>query len=237
MGEVLAVCRVHELHADAGTVGVTAIDKRPVDGRVKVGPLGLYADVQADRAHHGGNDQAVYVYAQEDADFWAGELGREIPPGQFGENLRTSGVDVDGAVIGERWSVGTAVLEVTQPRVPCQTFARRLGEKQWVRRFTRGNRTGAYLRVVRNGEIGAGDAVEVLVRPEHGVTVRDWFAARFGLARGSADLGPDDRGLADADALEVMAKRLLSAHATGDITLSSDMLRRAEQAAGRSVVD
>ena len=93
-------------------------------------------------------------------------------------------------------------------------------------------------RLARYGrEIGAGDTVEVLVRPEHGVTVRDWFAARFGLARGSADPGLDDRGLADADALEVLAKRRLSAHATGDITLSSDMLRRAEQAAGRSVVD
>jgi MOSC domain-containing protein YiiM len=258
MAELLAVCRVYVLHPDAGTVGVTAIDKRPVEGRIKVRPLGLYADVQADRANHGGRDQAVYAYAQEDADFWSAELGREITPGLFGENLRTRGLDVNHAVIGERWRVGSALLEVTQPRVPCQTFGRRLGEQRWVRRFTQANRTGAYLRVIENGEIGAGDAVDVVHTPVHGVTVSEWFAGRYGVARGegptaglrperagdlapvvgdAATLVPDEKGAPDPDTLEALAQRLLNAHAMGEIRLSVDMLRRSEQAAGRAVVD
>lgn len=109
MSLVTAVCRVDRLLPDSGTIGVTAIDKRPVAGKVRVRPLGLHADVQADRKHHGGEDQAVYAYADEDADYFAASLGREIPPGLFGENLRTTGVDVTGAVTGggasaRRWS-------------------------------------------------------------------------------------------------------------------------------------
>lgn len=213
MPEVLAVCRVHVLLPDAGTVGVTAIDKRPVDGRVKVRPLGLYADVQADRANHGGADQAVYAYAQEDADFWSAELGRAVTPGLFGENLRVRGLDVNRAVIGERWRIGSALLEVTQPRVPCQTFGRRLGEQRWVRRFTQANRTGAYLRVIENGEIGAGDTVDVVQTPVHGVTVADWFGARYGVARAddATDVVPGERGTPDPEALEKLARRLLDA--------------------------
>ncbi|WP_026555848.1 MOSC domain-containing protein [Arthrobacter sp. 35W] len=177
LGKVLAVCRVHQLHPDAGNVGVTAIDKRAVDGPVKVGPLGLYADLQADRKHHGGRDQAVYAYSQDDADYWAAELGREIPPGFFGENLRISGVEATGAVIGERWRIGADVLlEVTSPRVPCATFGRRMGEPQWVKRFTEAGRVGAYLRVLSKGTIAAGDAVVVEHRPEHGITIGRYFS-------------------------------------------------------------
>ncbi|WP_309081169.1 MOSC domain-containing protein [Zhihengliuella sp.] len=175
VGEVLAVCRVHQLVPDAGPVGITAIDKRPVEGPVKVGRLGLYADVQADRAHHGGEEQAVYAYAEEDAAEWAAELGCEIPPGLFGENLRVRGLAVSDAVIGERWRIGTALLEVTVPRTPCATFARRMGEPKWVRRFAERAATGAYLRVLRRGELAAGDAVAVVHRPDHGVSVRDLF--------------------------------------------------------------
>ncbi|MFI5085260.1 MAG: MOSC domain-containing protein [Actinomycetales bacterium] len=176
-GQVLAVCRVSGLLPDAGQVGVTAIDKRPVSGPVTVRALGLQADIQADREHHGGADQALYAYSQEDADFWAGRLGREIPAGLFGENLRIRGVETTGAVIGERWRIGAAVVvEVTSPRVPCATFARRMGEPQWVRRFTEAGRVGTYLRVVERGRIEAGDDVEVIVRPEHGITVGKFFA-------------------------------------------------------------
>lgn len=246
MPELLAVCRVHVLLPDAGTVGVTAIDKRPVEGRVKVRPFGLYADVQADRVNHGGLDQAVYAYAQEDADVWSAELGREVTPGLFGENLRVRGLDVNRAVIGERWQIGSALLEVTQPRVPCQTFGRRLGEQRWVRRFTRANRTGAYLRVIENGEIGAGDTVDVVQTPVHGVTVADWFAARYGVARGeepTTEARPirasaaDEKGAPDPNTLEKLARRLLDAQAAGEIRLSADMLRRSEQAARRATVD
>ncbi|MFJ3402636.1 MOSC domain-containing protein [Promicromonospora sp. NPDC090134] len=240
MAELLAVCRVYVLHPDPGTVGVTAIDKRPVEGRVKVRPYGLYADVQADRANHGGLDQAVYAYAQEDADHWSAELGREVTPGLFGENLRVSGLDVNAAVIGERWQVGSALLEVTQPRTPCQTFGRRLGEQRWVRRFTQANRTGAYLRVIENGELGAGDTVDVVHHPLHGVTVADWFGAQYGLARAAGvrdAAGSDETDEPAPESLEALAQRLLNAHAAGEIRLSVDMHRRSEQAASRAVVD
>ena len=179
---VLDVCVVHQLLADAGNVGVTAIDKRPVDGAVKVGPYGLYADVQADRKHHGGLDKAVYAYSAEDADYWAAELGRLLPAGWFGENLRTDGIDLSGARVGERWRIGDAlVVEVTGPRIPCQTFARRVGGDQehgWVRRFTQAGRPGLYLRVLERGSVSAGDVIEVLERPESGPTVADAFGGR-----------------------------------------------------------
>jgi MOSC domain-containing protein YiiM len=148
----------------------TGIDKRPVTGRVAVHPLGLEGDVQVNRKHHGGEGQAVYAYAQEDADFWVAELGRELPPGRFGENLRTSGLDVTGALLGEQWRIGTALLEVTAPRIPCANFARFWNEPQLVKRFTAHGASGAYLRVLEPGELGAGDQVEIVVRPDHGVT-------------------------------------------------------------------
>jgi MOSC domain-containing protein YiiM len=177
MPTVTAVCRVEKLLPDSGTIGITAIDKRPVAGPVRVRPLGLYADVQANRKHHGGEDQAVYAYADEDAAYFAAQLERPIEPGLFGENLRVSGLDVTGAVVGERWRIGTKlVLEVTVPRIPCSTFARRMGISGWVKRFAEEGRPGAYLRVVRAGEVTAGDTIEVVDRPEHGVTIGAMFA-------------------------------------------------------------
>ncbi|TQL54038.1 MOSC domain-containing protein [Subtercola boreus] len=150
MGVLVAACVVHGLRADPGTVGVTAIDKRPVGGPVKVRPLGLYADAQADRKHHGGEDKALYVYSSDDAAYWESQLGRTLPPGWFGENLRVSGVDVSNAPIGSRWRIGAkVVVEVSMPRTPCQTFARWVGgadERGWVKRFTAAGRPGAYLR-------------------------------------------------------------------------------------------
>ncbi|MGY1746491.1 MOSC domain-containing protein [Blastococcus sp. SYSU D00695] len=155
----------------------TGIDKRPVAGRVAVHRLGLDGDVQVNRRFHGGEGQAVYAYAQEDADWWAAELDRDLPPGRFGENLRTTGLDLTGAVLGERWRVGTALLQVTDCRIPCANFERFWGVPQLVRRFTRHGAPGAYLRVLEPGEIGAGDPVEVLDRPAHGVTVGTAFRA------------------------------------------------------------
>lgn len=153
----------------------TAIDKRPVRGRIPVGTLGLTGDVQADRKHHGGIYAAVYAYADEDAAWWADELGMDIPPGRFGENFRTSGIDVTGAEIGERWQVGTpgegALLEVTSPRTPCRTFAEHMAQVHWVKRFMQRNALGAYLRVVEKGTVSAGDPIERVTRPGHGVTI------------------------------------------------------------------
>jgi MOSC domain-containing protein YiiM len=153
----------------------SGIDKQPVAGRVAVGPLGLDGDVQVNRKHHGGEGQAVYAYAQEDADWWAAELGRELPPGRFGENLRTTGVDLRNAVLGERWAVGTTLLQVTAWRTPCANFARFWDVPDLVKRFSAHGATGAYLRVLEPGDLGAGDAVEVVTRPDHGITVGTAF--------------------------------------------------------------
>ncbi|MFV2120316.1 MOSC domain-containing protein [Streptomyces sp. Act-28] len=167
--------------------GETGIGKVPVDGPVRVtdpGPKGvggggLAGDAVRDLRHHGGSDQAVYAFAREELDRWEEELGRSLPNGSFGENLTTSGVDVDGALLGERWRIGASlVLEVTDARVPCRTFAGRLGERGWVRRFTERGAPGAYLRVVEPGEVQAGDPVEIVYRPDHDVTVAVAFRAR-----------------------------------------------------------
>ncbi|MFB7501179.1 MOSC domain-containing protein [Streptomyces sp. NPDC056161] len=164
--------------------GLTGIDKRPVDGPVRVaapgpkgsGASGLAGDAVCDLRHHGGDDQAVYAVAREDLDDWERELGRTLANGAFGENLTTSGLDVSGALIGERWRIGPrVVLEVTCGRIPCRTFQGHLGERGWVKRFTRKGAPGAYLRVIEAGEIRAGDPVEIVHRPDHDVTVAVQF--------------------------------------------------------------
>ncbi|MGW0840287.1 MOSC domain-containing protein [Streptomyces sp. NPDC002787] len=165
---------------------VTGIDKRPVDGPVRVfapGPKGVGAsgvtgDAVCNTEHHGGDDQAVYAFAREDLDGWERELGRTLPSGSFGENLTTEGVDVSGALVGERWRIGSeAVLEITSGRVPCLNFQRHLGERGWLKRFTRQGAPGAYLRVIRPGEIRAGDPIEIVHRPDHDITVALAFRA------------------------------------------------------------
>lgn len=164
----------------------TGIDKRPVDGPVAIrdpgpkgtGAVGLAGDRVGDVRHHGGADQAVYAYAREDLDAWSRALSRELRPGAFGENLTTDGLDVSGALIGERWRIGNRVLlEVTAPRIPCATFQGWLGEPGWLKRFTVAAVPGAYLRVVEPGEIQAGDPVDVVFRPVHAVTVALAFRA------------------------------------------------------------
>jgi MOSC domain-containing protein YiiM len=149
----------------------TAIWKAPVAGRVAVRGVNLDGDDQADRTVHGGPDKAVYAYAREDADWWEAELGRAIQAGGFGENLTTEGLSLTDALIGERWAVGTTVLEVCQPRFPCFKLGLRFGDPLMVRRFARARRPGAYLRIVEEGELGAGDVIEVVHRPAHGVTI------------------------------------------------------------------
>ncbi|MCF2126178.1 MOSC domain-containing protein [Strepomyces sp. STD 3.1] len=166
--------------------GVTGIDKRPADGPVRVaapgpkgvGASGLAGDTVCDTRHHGGEDQAVYAVAREDLDAWERELGRALPSGSFGENLTTTGLDVSGALIGERWRVGQdLLLEVTSGRIPCRTFQGHLGEQRWVKRFTEKAAPGAYFRVVEPGEIRAGDPVRIVHRPDHEVTVALQFRA------------------------------------------------------------
>jgi MOSC domain-containing protein YiiM len=168
---------------DARAATLTGIDKRPADGPVRIeipgpGGSGVGGDQIFDTSSHGGPDQAVYAYAREDLDRWQHELGRTLAGGGFGENLTTSGIDVTGALIGERWRVGAeVVLEVSAPRRPCSTFANWMGEKQWVKRFTEWGLPGAYLRVIMPGSVTAGDPVEVVHRPPHDVTVGVTFRA------------------------------------------------------------
>ena len=166
-------------------VGVTGINKRPVEDAITVRPpgpkstglhSGVVGDYIGDVANHGGDDQAVYAYSTEDYAWWAAELGRDLVPGQFGENLTTEGLDLPGTVIGERWVLGSGVvLQPTFGRIPCATFQLRMGEQQWTKRFARANRTGVYLRILQPGEIRAGDRIEVTDRPGHGLTVAEAF--------------------------------------------------------------
>jgi MOSC domain-containing protein YiiM len=167
------VGRPQQLSVRRGRPLMSAIGKAPVEGRVRVAGVNVEGDDQADRRVHGGPDKAVYAYASEDAAFWAAELGRELGPGAFGENLTTRGLDVSGAVVGERWRIGDVELEVCQPRLPCHKLAVRMDEPRMVKRFAQASRPGAYLRIVREGTLAAGDGIEVLSRPEHGITVRD----------------------------------------------------------------
>lgn len=170
--EVVAVCVVHAIIPDiGGQQDETAIDKRPVVGPVGVHRLGVTGDTQCDIAHHGREGKAVYAYAQEDADWWSAELGRELPPGRFGENLRTRGLDVTNALLGERWRIGGTLLEVTCPRTPCLTFQGFWGVPRLIKRFIAYGAPGAYLRVVEEGQITAGDRIEVAYRPDHDVTL------------------------------------------------------------------
>lgn len=168
--------------------GRSAFDKRPVATRVAVRRLGIEGDEQEDKANHGGPDKAVYAYAREDLDWWAARLddgGRELRNGAFGENLTVRGVDVNGALLGECWRVGGpggALLQVTGPRVPCGVFRSWMDLRGWVARFTRAERTGAYLRVLEEGDIAAGDPIVVERRPARGsgVTVTESFRAFHG---------------------------------------------------------
>jgi MOSC domain-containing protein YiiM len=163
----------------AGNLKRTAIDKRSAEGPVAVHVGGLAGDEQADTEHHGGRDQAVYAYAREELDLWQERLGRELRNGVFGENLTTRGLEVSRALIGERWRMGSALLEVCVPRTPCGVFRNWLDVQGWVKTFTEEGRTGAYLRVVEEGEVRAGDAVTVEYRPDHGIDLMAAFRAGY----------------------------------------------------------
>jgi MOSC domain-containing protein YiiM len=169
-----------------GKTEQTAIYKARVEGPVRAADHHLAGDRQADQVNHAGPDKAVYAYAREDLDFWAGELSIEVEDGFVGENLTILGYAVSDAVVGERWRIGTAVFEVSQPRIPCWKLGVRSGDPSMPRRFGKASRPGAYLRIVTEGEVAAGDEVAVLSRPEHGFTVAE--AARiYHLDKGSAE--------------------------------------------------
>lgn len=170
-----------------GADRVSGIDKRPqpfIDVRAP-GPSygdgsGVDGDTVGDSAHHGGAQKAVYAYAREELDYWQAELGRELPNGSFGENLTTVGLDLAAMLVNQRLHIGTAVLEISIVRQPCRTFAAWLGERGWVKRFSQRGRCGAYLRVIEPGRITAGDAIEVVGRPEHDIDMLTAFRAAQG---------------------------------------------------------
>ncbi len=160
----------------------TAIRKTAVEGPVYAHRLGITGDQVGNPDVHGGVDQAVYAFAREDLDFWGQQFGAELPDGQFGENLTTVGIDVNEALIGEQWRIDGALFEISLVRIPCSTFQRWMGESghdntAWVKRFTEVNRPGPYLRVLEEGEIQAGDPIEVVHVPDHGITVSFMFRA------------------------------------------------------------
>lgn len=180
MGRITATCVTRSLQERTGTDPTpTGIDKAPVD-HLRVRRAGAVGDQVLDTAHHGGVDKALYAYADEDADWWAEQLDEEVDPGRFGENLRTADVDLGALVIGSRLTVGdSVVLEVAEPRVPCTTFEHHMDDRTgWVREFTEANRTGVYFRVLAPGRIEAGDEIEIVHVPDHGVTIAGWFGGR-----------------------------------------------------------
>ena len=153
----------------------SAIWKSPADGRVAVRGGNLAGDDQADRKAHGGPDKVVYAYAVEDVRWWQQQIGRSLGYGAFGENLTTEGMAVNDALVGERWQIGTAVLEVSEPRIPCWRLGVRMNDKLFPRRFTEALRPGSYLRLVVESSVAAGDEIRVIERPAHGLTIRDVF--------------------------------------------------------------
>jgi MOSC domain-containing protein YiiM len=159
----------------SGRPAKSAIWKSPTLGRIAARGVNLAGDDQADRKAHGGPDKAVYAYAVEDVRWWEQELGRPLAYGEFGENLTTEGIEVNEALIGERWEIGTTVLEVSEPRIPCWRLGVRMNDKMFPRRFTQALRPGAYLRIVVAGDVSAGDEIRVVERHDHDLTIRDVF--------------------------------------------------------------
>ena len=159
----------------AKSVDLTGIYKIPVTSPVRVTALGLEGDAVCDVENHGGVDQAVYVYGAPDYAWWSGELGRDLLPGTFGENLTIAGLESAGLAIGDRLHADEVILEVTAARIPCSTLAARMGDPQFVKRFRHAERPGVYCRVIREGEIRAGEAVRH--EPYRGeiITVREMF--------------------------------------------------------------
>jgi MOSC domain-containing protein YiiM len=151
----------------------SAIGKTPLTGQVGLDGVNLRGDDQADRNAHGGPDRAAYAYAAEDYDWWESQLGQSLEPGRFGENLTVRDIDVSGALIGERWRIGSALVQVTSPRVPCYKLAYRMNDLAFVKRFADALRPGAYLAIVEPGDVAQGDAVEIVHRPDHDMSLAE----------------------------------------------------------------
>ncbi len=166
----------------------TGIYKLPVEAPARVTALGLADDAVCDMKNHGGPDQAVYVYGGEDYRWWSHKLGHSLTPGTFGENLTVSGLESARACIGDRLSIGEVVLEVTAPRIPCKTLARRMGDPQFVKRFREAERPGLYCRVLREGSLQAGQTVAYERAPAGAVRILDLFRDHYAPAADEASV-------------------------------------------------
>jgi MOSC domain-containing protein YiiM len=179
-GRILSVnvgmARGFEYH---GHPARSAIWKSPVPGRIIARGVNLDGDDQADRKAHGGPDKAIYAYAVEDAQWWEPEIGRSLAYGELGENLTIEGIELNDALVGERWGIGTTVLEVSEPRIPCWRLGVRMNDPMFPRRFAEAMRPGTYLRIVVEGSVGAGDEIRMIERPNHDLTIRDVFRIYF----------------------------------------------------------
>lgn len=153
---------------------LTSIWKSPIEERVALKRFNIAGDQQSDLRVHGGENKAVYLYPSEHYPFWRGELpGMELPPGMFGENLTTEGVDEREVQIGDRFRIGTAVLQVAQPRMPCFKLALKFGRPDMVKRFWLSGRPGIYFSIVEEGELAAGDEIVPVLRVSNGITVAE----------------------------------------------------------------
>ena len=158
-----------------GRQAKSAIWKSPVTDKIIARGINLDGDEQADREAHGGFDKAVYAYAREDAEWWEQQIGRSIAHGEFGENLTTEGIEVNDALIGERWQIGSVILEVSEPRIPCWRLGVRMQDKSFPKKFTKALRPGPYFRIIQEGELGTGDTISIVEKPNHNLTLRDVF--------------------------------------------------------------
>ena len=182
MAKVLSINIAKRIHTGewTGSEGRTGIDKEPVSGAIELKDDSVAGDSVIDRKAHGGYDKAVYAYAIEDAKWWEGVIGRELRNGSFGENLTVQGIDLNASLIGERWSVGSVVLEVSEPRIPCRVFAGFWDRPTLIKEFTDAKRSGTYLRIIEAGRISAGDEIKVISKPDHEISVLDIFEAKAG---------------------------------------------------------
>jgi MOSC domain-containing protein YiiM len=196
----------------AGPVGRTGIDKRSV-ASAQLMPSGVVNDYVLETHVHGGIDKAVYAYSIEDLHWWEKEIGSALTPGSFGENLTTEGIDLTDVVIGERWKIGSTLLEVSQPRIPCRVFAEFWKRSSLIKEFTEAARPGAYLRVIEGGEVCAEDSITVVRSPEHGFTIGQAFKAR----NGDREFLPQVLTVPELPASwHEWAHRILSANGAGD---------------------
>lgn len=163
-----------------GKIITTGIFKEPISGPAIIRKLSIEGDEQADLTNHGGEDKAVYAFSADCYDYWCKTLGKQtLPPGSFGENLTISGLDESQVCIGDQFTIGECILEVSQPRVPCFKLGIAMGDKHMPRLFTQSYKTGVYFRVIKEGVISKNDQAVITFSPKNSVSIKDLFRSVF----------------------------------------------------------